>query len=199
MQYQKITSGDTVIEFHNNWLGEETVIVKGQVVSKKSSILGIDHKFSVLEKGKEVRFILTTKVDANMQVLLDLRRNGKKVVEDLPVKLGWMPKTPKNLPKQQGIQKLKEYKLEEALVDFKEALKENDEDPEIYFHMACAYSVLERTQEGFEALRKAVEHNLQNTEMILNHDMLAFLRLHDAFDGFFESGFKKFDKALLKG
>ena len=194
MQYQKITSGDTVIEFHNNWLGEETVIVKGQVVSKKSSILGIDHKFSVLEKGKEVRFILTTKVDANMQVLLDLRRNGKKVVEDLPVKLGWMPKTPKNLPKQQGIQKLKEYKLEEALVDFKEALKENDEDPEIYFHMACAYSVLERTQDGFEALRKAVEHNLQNTEMILNHDMLAFLRLHDAFEGFFASGFKKYDK-----
>lgn len=194
MQYQKITSGDTVIEFHNNWLGEETVIVKGQVVSKKSSIWGIDHKFSVQEKGKEVRFILTTKVDANMQVLLDLRRNGKKVVEDLPVKLGWMPKTPKNLPKQQGIQKLKEYKLEEALVDFKEALKENDEDPEIYFHMACAYSVLERTQEGFEALRKAVEHNLQNTEMILNHDMLAFLRLHDAFEGFFASGFKKYDK-----
>ena len=197
MQYQKITSGDTVIEFHNNWLGEETVIVKGQVVSKKSSVWGIDHKFSVQEKGKEVRFILTTKVDANMQVLLDLRRNGKKVVEDLPVKLGWMPKTPKNLPKQQGIQKLKEYKLEEALVDFKEALKENDEDPEIYFHMACAYSVLERTHDGFEALRKAVEHNLQNTEMILNHDMLAFLRLHDAFEGFFASGFKKYDKKMM--
>ncbi|AEE48785.1 hypothetical protein [Haliscomenobacter hydrossis] len=197
MQYQKINSGDTVIEFHNNWLGEETVIVKGQVVSKKSSILGIDHKFSVQEKGKEVRFILTTKVDANMQVLLDLRRNGKKVVEDLPVKWGWMPKTPKNLPKQQGIQKLMAYKLEEALVDFKEALKENDEDPEIYFHLACAYSVLERTQDGFEALRKAVEHNLPNTEMILNHDMLAFLRLHDAFEDFFASGFKKYDKKMM--
>ena len=198
MQYQKITSGDTVIEFHNNWLGEETVIVKGQVVSKKSSVWGIDHKFSVLEKGKEVRFVLTTKVDANMQVLLDLRRNGKKVVEDLPVKLGFMPKAPKNLAKQQGIQNLKAYKLEEALVDFQKALKENDEDPEIYFHMACAYSVLERTQDGFEALRKAVEHNLQNTEMILNHDLLAFLRLHDAFEGFFASGFKQYDKKLME-
>lgn len=197
MQYQKLTSGDTTIEFHNNWLGEETVIVKGRVVSKKSSVWGIDHKFTVLEKGKEVKFVLTTKVDANMQVLLDLRRDKKLVINDLPVKYGFLPKN-SNKAKQEGIQKLKAYQLKEALEDFQKALKENDEDPEIYFHMACAYSVLEQPLEGFENLKMAVEHNLQDTEMILNHDMLAFLRLHDAFEGFFESGFRKFDKALFK-
>lgn len=193
MQYQKLTSGDTTIEFHNNWLGEETVIVKGRVVSKKSSVWGIDHKFTVLEKGKEVKFVLTTKVDANMQVLLDLRRDKKLVINDLPVKYGFLPKN-SNKAKQEGIQKLKAYQLKEALEDFQKALKENDEDPEIYFHMACAYSVLEQPLEGFENLKLAVEYNLQDTEMILNHDMLAFLRLHDAFEGFFESGFRRFDK-----
>lgn len=197
MQYQKIVSEDTTIEFHNNWLGEETVIVKGQIVSKKSSVWGIDHPFTVLEKGKEVKFVLTTKVDANMQVLLDLRRNKKLVVNDLPVKYGSLPKS-SNKAKQEGIQKLKAYQLKEALEDFQKALKENDEDPEIYFYLACAYSVLEQPLEGFESLAKAVEHNLQNTEMILNHDMLAFLRLHDAFEGFFESGFRKFDKKLFE-
>lgn len=196
MQYQKLTSGDTTIEFHNNWMGEETVIVKGQIVSKKSSVWGTDHRFTVLEKGKKVKFVLTTKVDANMQVLLDLRRNDKLVINDLKVNYGFMPKNA-NKPKQQGIQKLKAYQLKEALEDFQQALKENDEDPEIYFHMACAYSVLEQPLEGFENLKMAVEHNLQNTEMILNHDMLAFLRLHDAFEGFFESGFRKFDKKLF--
>lgn len=196
MQYQKLTSGDTTIEFHNNWLGEETVIVKGQIVSKKSSVWGIDHRFTVLEKGKKVKFVLTTKVDANMQVLLDLRRNDKLVISDMKVHYGFLPKNA-NKPKQQGIQKLKAYQLKEALEDFQQALKENDEDPEIYFHMACAYSVLEQPLEGFESLKMAVEHNLQNTEMILNHDMLAFLRLHDAFEGFFESGFRKFDQKLF--
>ncbi|MDX2068452.1 MAG: hypothetical protein SFV55_08500 [Haliscomenobacter sp.] len=198
MQYQKITSEGTTIEFHNNWLGEETVIVKGQVVSKKSSITGTNHPFTVLEKGKKIKFVLTTKLNANAEVLLDLHRNDKLVIKDLRVEYGYLPKKI-NKAKQQGVLKLKAYQLNEALEDFKKALKENDEDPEIYFHMACAYSVLEQPLEGFESLKKAVANNLQDTEMILNHDMLAFLRLHDAFDGFFESGFKKYDKALLKG
>lgn len=193
MQYQKIVSGDTIIEFHNNWLGEETVIVKGQIVSKKSSVWGTDHKFTVLEKGKKVKFVLTTKVDDNMRVLLDLHRDNVLAFADLNIGYGGMPKNA-NKPKQQGIEKLKAYQLKEALEDFQNALKENDEDPEIYFHMACAYSVLEQPIEGFESLKKAVEHNLQHTETILNHDMLAFLRMHDAFEGFFESGFRKFDK-----
>lgn len=64
--------------------------------------------------------------------------------------------------------------------------------------MACAYSVLERPWEGFEALKKAKELHLQDTEAILNHDMLAFLRMRDAFEGFLNSEFKAYDKNLLK-
>lgn len=63
----------------------------------------------------------------------------------------------------------------------------------IEFHMACAYSILERTEEGFNCLQKAVTYGLPDTEMILNHDMIAFLRMDPAFEGFLNSGFTKYD------
>lgn len=198
MHYQKLKSGNTVIEFHNNWLGEETVIVNGRIVSKKSSILGTNHYFTVVEDGQEANYILTTKVNDQMQVVLDLSRNGVLVQDDIPAQYGSMPGKPKNKAKDQGLAKLKEYDLEEALQDFAQALKTAPEDPEIYFHMACAYSVLERPLEGFEALQKAVSLNLPDTEAILNHDMLAYLRMRPAFEGFVSSGFTNFDSNLLK-
>ena len=197
MQYQKITLEEAIIEFHNNWLGEETVIVNGQMVSKKSSIWGTNHYFTILEEGHQIRYILTTKVDANMQVLLDLSRNGVPIQENIPVIFNTHPRLNQNRAKKDGLAKLNEYALEEALESFEEALKLNPKDPEIYFHMACAYSVLERTREGFEALRNAVANSLQNQEMILNHDMLAFLRMHPAFEGFLGNNFEDYNEELL--
>lgn len=192
MQYKKLTSGETIIEFHNNWLGEETVIVNGQIVSKKSSVWGTNHYFTVVEDGRNARYVLTTKVNNGMQVALDLSRNGKLVQEDVPVPFGSMPKKPKNTAKIKGLQHLQEYALEEALEEFQRALDFEPQDPEIHFHMACAYSTLERLPEGFEALKMAVENKLPDQEMILKHDMLAFLRIHEAFEAFLDSGFKQY-------
>ncbi|MCB0589003.1 MAG: hypothetical protein KDD06_27190, partial [Phaeodactylibacter sp.] len=76
------------IEFHNNWLGEETVIVNGQVVSKKSSIWGTNHYFAIPENGADVKYILTSKLTDGMQVALDLIRNGELVQENVPVPFG---------------------------------------------------------------------------------------------------------------
>lgn len=193
MQYQKIISGETVIEFHNNWMGEEVVIVNGRIVSKKSSVWGTNHYFSVMEDGHNARYILTTKINDHLQVALDLSRNGELIQGDIPVKYGSMPKKPHNKPKKNGFQKLNEYDLEGALEELHQALKIAPKDPEIYFHMACAYSVMENTEAGFEALQKAVEYGLPDTEMILNHDMLAFLRLQEAFEEFLNSGFTKYE------
>jgi hypothetical protein len=198
MQYQKLTSKGTIIEFHNNWLGQEMVIVNGQEVSKKSSVLGVNHNFVVLEEGKKVRFILTSRLDGTGQVFLDLRRNGKVVQENVGVIYGTGPKQQLNKAKQKGLALLKSYDLEEALETFKSALDINAKDPEIYFHMACAYSVLEKPLAGFESLKKAVANKLQNTESILNHDLLAFLRMHEAFAGFMQSNFTNYDEALFK-
>ena len=197
MQYHKLTSGNLVIEFHNNWLGEETVIVNGQIVSKKSSIWGTHHHFILVEDGEEARYILTTKVINGFQVALDLRRNGRLLHENVAVAYGTMPKKPQNDAKKRGLAKLQQYYLEEALEELERALDLEPDDPEIYFHMACAYSVLENARAGFDCLKEAVARGLHDREMILDHDMLAYLRLRPAFEGFLDSGFTEYEAGLL--
>ena len=151
-----------------------------------------------MENGQSATYVLTSKVNDHLQVLLDLKRNGKIVQEDIPVQWGTKPKRPKNTPKKTGLVKLKEYELGEAIDDLNKALDIDPDDPEIYFYLACAYSLQEKTLEGFESLRKAVENRLQDLEMILNHDMLAFLRMHPAFEGFLNSNFTEYDKSLIE-
>ena len=197
MQYKKIQHGEQIIEFHNNWLGEETVIVNGMVVSKKSSIWGTHHHFTLMEDGHPAKYILTTKVNAAMQVLLDLRRNGHLVQEDIVVNYGTMPKQPQNEAKLDGIKKLRQYDLAEAEAALLKALEFDVKDPEIYFHLACIYSVQEKTRQGFECLKNAVVNQLQDTEEILNHDLLAFLRMHPAFEEFLNSNFTIYDASLM--
>lgn len=198
MYYQKITSGETIIEFHNNWLGEETVIINGQVVSKKSSVWGTHHTFSVMENNIGVNYVLTTKVNGNMQIFIDLKKDGELVKENIPVMMGGKPKTPKNTAKIKGLNALHKYDLDDAIVYFEEALNIDKNDPEIYFHLACVYSIQENALLGFENLKKAVENKLHNLEMIFNHEMLSYLRIHEGFEDFANSHFTKFDKDLLE-
>jgi len=202
MHYQKIIIGSTLIEFHNNWLGEETVVVNGQIVSRKSSVWGAHHYFTVFENGHTIRYVLTSKADPSYQVYLDLRRNGELIKRNITVPSRGNNNPVKRRPrnnqaKRDGLAKLREYELEEALIDFKKAQELDPQDPEIYFHMACAYSILERTAEGFEAIKKAKELGFKDDDTILKHDMLAFLRIQDAFEGFLNSGFKEYDKKLM--
>ena len=197
MQYHKFKIGNTFIEFHNNWLGEETVVVNGQVVSKKSSIWGTSHRFSVIESGERAKYVVTSKFDG-LQVLLDLRRNGLVLEENVVLRYGTATWKPRNKEKENGIRKLKAYELEEALAEFTKALDLDADDPEVYFHMACAYSVLERSLEAFECLRLAVKNGLQHTEAILTHDMLAFVRINEAFEGFLHSNFSEYDREQIR-
>lgn len=197
MYYKKIKTEHNTIEFHNNWLGTETIIINGQIVSKKSSIMGADHFFSLIEDGHSVRYVLTTKVNANMQVLIDLRKNGKLLEENIIVPYGGRPRARKNPFKMSGITQLKEYDIAEAVETLNKGLDINIEDPEIYFYLACCYSIEEKSLEGFNCLKNAVKYNLQNIEMILNHEMLAFLRMEEEFEGFLNSNFTKFDPKKL--
>lgn len=197
MYYKKLESGDTIIEFHNNWLGEETIIVNGQVVSKKSSIWGAHHHFTVIEDGHHTRYVLTTKLNGNMQVFVDLKRNGELIQQDVPVHYGGSPRKPKNVAKKKGMQELYDYDLENAIKELNKALDVDGKDPEIHFYLACAYSVQENLPMAYEHIKKAVEKRLQDTEMILNHDMLAYLRLHKGFEAFLNSNFSAYDVSSL--
>lgn len=216
MYYKKLTSGNTIVEFHNNYAGLETVVANGNTVSQKSSQHGTSHYFTVIEHNRQVRYILTSKVNVFGQVLLDLRRAGRLVHSNVILRKGSRKEQPRNRQtqrrrpersfapkdnkaKKSGLIKLKEYQLEEALEDFKKAQKLDPKDPEIYFHLACIYSVLEKTVDGFEAIKQATKHGFKDENAILTHDMLAYLRLNDAFEDFVESDFKEYDKAQLEG
>jgi tetratricopeptide (TPR) repeat protein len=182
----KIEQENHLIECHNSWTGAETVYLNGQMVSSKSSILGTSHYFETIEAGTTIRYILTSKIGHNLRVKLDLIRNGVLVQENITLEWGSSPETEH---KRKGILKLKQYDLKEALSEFRKAEKINPKDPEVYFHMACVYSLMENTRNGFDALKKSVETSLLNQEDILTHDMLAFLRIQPEFKAFHESGF----------
>jgi len=192
MYYAKLTHGKTVIEFHNNWLGEETIIVKGKVVSKLSSVFGASHYFTLKEDGEDANYILTTKMSDNFGFAIDLSRNGVIVHRDVPLGYSWGRKKQKEDKRRKlALQKLNEYDLQAALSDFEKLLDEFPDDPEIYFHMACAHSVMENADAGFACLQMAVKNDLPDTEAILSHDMLAYLRLQEGFEDFLNSGFEE--------
>jgi len=193
VQYLKLKSEQTIIELHNNWLGEETVIVGGQIVSKKSSVYGTDHHFTIKENGKSVNYLLTTKVmDSMMTVGVDLSRNGKLIHENVKLTYGSKPKSPAHKFKTKGLSFLKNFDIPEALEALLKAQELDPDDPEVYFHLACVYSNMEDVNKGYAYLKKAVEAGLTNHESILNHDMLAFLRIQDEFEKFQKSGYKAF-------
>lgn len=198
MQYQKLVVENNVIEFHNSWTGEETVVVNGREVSRQYSVWGIQHYFSIVEDGQEQRYILTSKVTAGMQVAVDLSKNGALIRENVPVHYGSKPKPPQNKAKKYGLTCLKEYDLEEALTAFELALEMAPRDPEIYFSMACAHSVLENAEEGLECLQAALAFGLSERDRILEHDMLAYLRMQADFVSFREKEFGAVKKKALR-
>ncbi|MBK8055367.1 MAG: hypothetical protein IPK35_19355 [Saprospiraceae bacterium] len=199
MQYLKLKSGSTIIELHNNWLGEETVIIGGKIVSKKSSVTGINHHFSIHENGEKVNYVLTTKIlDNMMSVGVDLSRNGTLIYENVKLPYGSKPKSPGQELKSKALSKLKQYDIPEAILLLDHAKDLDPDDAEIYFHLACAYSNLEDSENGYANIKKAVECGLADHESILNHDMLAYLRIQDQFEKFQQSGFKSYKLSKKK-
>ncbi len=182
MQYLELKSGEITICFHNSWMGVETVEVNGQTYSKKSSVYGAQHFFVINENGKPVNYSLISKVAADhVSVVVDLFKEGKPVYENIPLPYGSKPKSPALLAKQEGLMRLKMYDIDIAIDEFKKALQTTPNDPEIYFNLACAYSNKEKADEGFDCLRTSIEKGLKDTENILSHDMLAYLRVHPDF------------------
>lgn len=193
MYYSKIKHKDIIIEFSNDWLGVERIFVNGQKVSEQASIFGSTHRFTRMEEGDIANYALVVRMNMMGQVLIDLFRNDMVLVHGQVAAIGSRPKNPANQNKKLGILQLREYDVDLAIDYLSTAAEQSPDDAEIYFYLACAYSIKEMVPEGYEALRVAVEKGLADTEMILQHDKLAFLRLQDAFEGFFSSDFTVYD------
>ncbi|MBK8280124.1 MAG: hypothetical protein IPK94_08440 [Saprospiraceae bacterium] len=55
----KLTSGNTIIEFRNNWLGEGNSSSKWPGRIQKIFHSGIDHPFTIMENRASARYIQT--------------------------------------------------------------------------------------------------------------------------------------------
>lgn len=193
MYYLKLRHEKTVIEFANDWLGVERIYANGQLVSEKGSIWGATHQFTLMEEGHQANYTLVVRMNMSGQVLIDLSRDRKVILQGVVAKYGSKPRTPANKEKKLGILQLREYDIDGATELLTAALDIDPKDPEIYFFLACAYSMSENAKAGYEALQMAVANGLKDLDMIIQHDNLAFLRLQEAFDGFFESGYTSYD------
>ncbi len=196
MGLRKIKTRYSLIEFHNDWKGVETVFANKQVVAKKFVFKGADHAFKIYEQGIAQNYILTSKIGVFGQKVIDLRRNGMLLKNNLWVIFGTKKIEP-NKFKIDGLKELKEYDTIEALELLTKGIAFDRSDPEIYFHMACCHSINENLSEGFECLRLAVAHKYNNHDAILEHDMLSFIRTHNGFEDFKKSKFTKYDKSLF--
>jgi len=137
------------------------------------------------------KYQLTIRMNMAGQVLVDLFRDRIVLYHGVEAKMGSRPKTPVNKSKKIGILQLREYDLEQDEELLLKAAEEDPRDPEILFYLACTYSLMEKVDEGYNALEKAVELGLPDTEAICIHEKLAYLRIQDEFETFFENGFKR--------
>ncbi len=196
MGLRKIKTRYSLIEFENDWKGVESIYANNQLVLKKFVLTGTDHKFRIFENGTPVNYILASKLGVFGQKVIDLRRDGQLIKKNLWVIFG-SKKIVQNNFKINGIKELNEYDTEEALELLTKALDMHRRDPEIYFYMACCHSIQENAEAGFECLRQAVVYKYNDHGIILQHDMLSFLRTHIAFEEFKNSKFSKYDKSKL--
>ncbi len=99
-----------------------------------------------------------------------------------------------------GLEKYKEYDYEGAIEDFKQSLEVKYDDPAVHFNLACAYSIMEETDNAFFHLDKAVDFGFNDFDRIQHHDALAFIRTTDDFDEFVANDYRKIQQiAPMKG
>ncbi len=184
MYYLKHKIGRTLIEFTNSFYGTETVLVNGQVVSEKSSILGAVHHFKVMEDGQNIHYSLRTKVGGVTLVMIDLIRAGEYILQNEPVINGTLQKKYSSATLKKGVKKLRSYELDKALEIFTNGLNADPHQPQLHFFIACVHSLLEQKDECFHHLSKALENGLVNRSRILTEDALAYIRVQEEFGTF---------------
>lgn len=70
------------IEFHNSWLGKECIKYNGETMSSKYSMMGKEHKFSVLEDSIWTDYIVEIGFTC-YGVGFNIYRNGEPLMESL--------------------------------------------------------------------------------------------------------------------
>ncbi len=90
-----------------------------------------------------------------------------------------------------GIKKYKDFDLDGAIKDFKQALEIDPSDIATHFNLACAYSLSEKADLAMDHISKAVALGFNKWDKIKTHDDLAFMRIQPEFEAFEKNGFRK--------
>jgi len=87
-------------------------------------------------------------------------------------------------------QKFKEYDLEGALEDYEKSSEISAPDKEMYFNLACIYSLMEKPSDSLINLEKAIDMGYKNLEKIKTIDELAYLRIQPEYEAFVNNNYK---------
>lgn len=92
--------------------------------------------------------------------------------------------------KTSGMEKYKDFDLDEAIVDFNKALKIAEKDPDIHFYLAATHSLSENKEKAFKHIALAVEYGLKDPDKIDSFEDLAYIRIQDEYESFKNNGYK---------
>jgi len=194
MYYYKEKFGKLQIEIEGVWNGDEIIYINGQLASKKKAKFKTQHDIR-LAPAAEGHYIL---IETGLNIFL--RRGCKIFLNHDPIKKNFIiPDGDKaaNYWKKDGIRNLKNLEVTQAIQDLMKALKMYPGDAEAYFYLACAYSNKENAKQAFESVLKSVEHHLLDHGQIMEEGMLAYMRLHPAFESFKSSGYLNLNRDLF--
>lgn len=98
----------------------------------------------------------------------------------------------RNIYKESGLRKYKDFDLDGAIEDFQKSLQMEPRDIATHFNIACAYSLTEQGDKAYQHLVKAVEFGFNDFEKLNTHDDLAYVRIQSQWDDFKASGYRTY-------
>lgn len=184
MWYHQFKYKNNLIEFKNGtWDGVEHIIVNGDTVSSKYSVMGTSHQFRV---GPEICTMIVKVNPLNMvDVYLSFFAGNRMIFRNVLVKKT-LEKSVFSLSfyghRRRGEKHLKLYDISEAIEEFKQAIEAFPKDAESHYYLACCYSLEEDVNKGIHHLKEYLSLKKDGMERILAEDRLAFLRVQEQFD-----------------
>lgn len=184
MSYHLFKIGQNRIVYQLNTFGKETIQLNNKTVLEgrlNQTGKSNNYKLELIDNDDMITTTITSSINQDSQIIVDCYQNEILTHSNVKLKRGKF----KNKFKVDGLAKLEAFDLEAAIVSLHKALELIPYDGEIYFHLACAYSIQEKTKDGLECIRLAMENGFADKTLLMNHDKLAFLRMQDDFKSLF--------------
>lgn len=181
MWYHKFDIDNNVIVYSMSAFGPQIIEVNGKIIARKNQNKFPNTFILDIISNNEVcnQLRLVSKMDDNAgEILLDIYNNDNPIESNVKLQGGKF----RNKFKIEGISKLKDFDLNQALTSLKKGLTIVPYDSEIYFNLACVYSLQENIKDGVQSLELAIKYGFTDVNEIQTNDKLAYLRIQDEYE-----------------